>query len=498
MKHLPQYFLTLAILLGLPLRASCTIHYVDLNSTNTTPPYTSWTIAATNIQEAVDAAVAGDEIVVTNGLYAAGQRTNSDTRVVVDKPVSLRSMNGPIYTGVSGRVRGGSLTCVYLTNGASLSGFTLTGGSGGVSCEGFGAVISNCVITGNRIDGAYFRENVGGGGAFGGTLYNCTLTDNSVTTTGSGLFAGGGGAYFCLLNNCTLSGNSASVTDTTNSISVPCVAAGGGAYLCTLNNCTLTGNSVSGNAGYGGGGGGATQSTLNNCTLSQNEAVHGGGAQGCTLNNCIIYFNNYENCDSSTLNYSCTTLQPATGFGCITNAPSFVVPNGWDDLRLQSNSPCINAGNNSYVASPTDLDGNLRVQGGTVDMGAYEFQSPASVISYAWLQQFGLPTDGSADFADTDRDGLNNWQEWVCGTDPTNTLSALRLFVPVPTGTNVLLSWQSIAGKNYFLERSASLGPPVFQPLATNIAGQLNTTTFSDTNAIGAGPWFYRVGVSGR
>jgi hypothetical protein len=51
-------------------------------------------------------------------------------------------------------------------------------------------------------------------------------------------------------------------------------------------------------------------------------------------------------------------------------------------------------------------------------------------------------------------------------------------------------------GLNYFLERAANLGAqPPFFPLATNIIGQPGTTTFTDTNAGGAGPFFYRVGV---
>jgi hypothetical protein len=45
-------------------------HYVAQHSTNSTPPYTNWATAATIIQDAVEAAVEGDEVVVTNGTYS--------------------------------------------------------------------------------------------------------------------------------------------------------------------------------------------------------------------------------------------------------------------------------------------------------------------------------------------------------------------------------------------------------------------------------------------
>jgi hypothetical protein len=336
-----------------------------------------------------------------------------------------------------------------------------------VWCESGGEVVSNCVLTRNRAKGDYGV----GGGAFGGTLKNCTIIANSATVFG-------GGTGESTLIDCTLSRNSAS--------------GGGGVYYGALDNCVVTGNTAVG-------GGGVYVATLNNCTVNDNLATRdGGGVSWSTLNNCIVYFNsapdaaNYSFCS---LNYSCTTPLPAEGTANLDSAPLYVDGAG-GNLRLLSNSPCINAGSNSSAPAGPDLDGNRRIAGGTVDIGAYEFQSPQSLISYAWLQQYGLSTDGSADVTDADGDGLNNWQEWRAGTNPTNALSVLRLLSSAPGAPGVIVSWQSVSGLNYFLERGIDLGAQSpFLPLATNIVGQPGMTTFTDTKAVSAEPFFYRVGV---
>jgi len=65
-----------------------------------------------------------------------------------------------------------------------------------------------------------------------------------------------------------------------------------------------------------------------------------------------------------------------------------------------------------------------------------------------------------------------------------------------PTGIDGTVSWQSVAGVNYFLERSTNLSAaPSFTLLATNLPGQPGTTSYTDTNGAAAPRLFYRVGV---
>jgi hypothetical protein len=227
-----------------------------------------------------------------------------------------------------------------------------------------------------------------------------------------------------------------------------------------------------------------------NCTIIGNTASNqGGGVYGGTVTNSIIYAN-ANNFMPSAANYFLTSVTD-----CWTNDPGFVNP-GAGDYHLASNSPCINSGNNAFVSAADDLDGNLRIAGGTVDLGCYEYQSPTSVISYAWLEQYGLPTNGSVDYADSDGTGMNNWQKWIAGLNPTNPVSMLLMESPSASNSTpgITVTWQSVSTRTYYLQRTPDLTVP-FSAIQSNLIGRAGFTSFIDQSATNAGPYFYRVGV---
>jgi hypothetical protein len=342
------------------------------------PPFTDWSTAATNIQQAIDAASAGDMIWVTNGVYATGGKVKAGdltNRIALDKAVTVRSVNGPGATVIEGQwdptTTNGPLAirCAWLTNGATLSGFTLRGGAtrnsgdlstlrsgGGIWCSssnGFpgACFLTDCIIKDNRAEQ--------GAGAYYGFLNHCVLSNNVTLSNGSG-----GGAASSGLINCLVTGNSAT--------------RGGGLYQSTATNCVLSRNSANT-------GGGASASTLHNCTLTENVAnvaaggLDSGGFTSVAVN-CILWNNRTPAGTSANysltvkLNYCCTSPLPfpSAGSGNIAADPQLLA----DGIHLAAASPCRGAGTN--LVSGTDIDGQSWAN--PPSMGCDEWQPTTIVV----------------------------------------------------------------------------------------------------------------------
>lgn len=254
--------------------------YVWTNSPSDGPG-TDWTNAFHTIQGAVDAAAGGDLVLVTNGVYNTGTRVTPGgsllNRVVINKAITVQSVNGPADTIIvgAGPVGAGAVRCVFLSSNAVLSGFTLSGGctrtngSSTLDQSGGGAyatnsLLTNCVITGNAA--CYY-----GGGVIYGEIRNCTVTRNEVNLNPSS--GGGGGTYRTIVWDSDIVSNRA--------------PAGGGTRAGTIYHSRIVGNTAWWNYG-----GGAFRGTLTGCLIQANYANYfSGGAEGATLYNCEIIDN---------------------------------------------------------------------------------------------------------------------------------------------------------------------------------------------------------------
>jgi len=209
---------------------------------------------------------------------------------------------------------------------------------GGIYGNGTLAVISKCLIQANTC------EKAGGGiNGINGMISHCTITGNTATS--------GGGLDKChgKIVNCLIADNTAE-------------------NVAALNNCD----------GY-----------IINCTITSNTAGTDGVLRGCdgTITNCIIWANSPDTFTNHTaaMTYSCWP-DGTTGTGNINTEPEFIDA----DYHLPLFSPCIDAGDPNCVPvlNEKDLNGNPRVIGSRVDMGAYELAEPwpQPQEPYIWLE----------------------------------------------------------------------------------------------------------------
>jgi len=305
---------------------------------------------------------------------------------------------------------GGNGAVVTFNNDWSvLTGFTITNGSnnsgGGIYCNGqceeMAPTISHCIITGNSAE-------VGGGIA----CYDSSPTISHCIIAGNWAYDGGGG--------------------------IDCNNEWVG-FSPTISHCLIVGNS----AWYGGGifsTGGSP--TIGHCDISTNYAGGGGGIL-CAGGNMMVHHTilwadtapygpeiaivspsvltiGYSDVQGGLTGISYPPgHQPHWDANDINADPMFVRdpnagPDGYwgsadddfGDLHLLGDSPCIDAGDPNFIPDPDtnmDMDGQPRIVGCRVDIGADEF-----------VYLGDIEPDGDVDFADF-AVFAGYWQDTNCG-----------------------------------------------------------------------------------
>lgn len=128
-----------------------------------------------------------------------------------------------------------------------------------------------------------------------------------------------------------------------------------------------------------------------------------------------------------------------------------------------------------YLAGDTSPLATVKCVGTAVSTGG---------IPAWWLSKFNLPLDGSATNSDPDHDGFTNLDEYHAGTSPIDAGSKLSISGFSPTGDgNFILTWNSIPGFNYSVERGTSLSATSFSSIAYVTATNTTTSLIVDTQA---------------
>ncbi len=424
-----------------------TTYYVSQDGANTDG--LTWNNAFNQVQDAIDAASSGDEVWVAKGTYYPTSPNPLGTNgAVLARTYTFIIRNGiDVYGGFSGDETSleertnywiGQINETILsgdldqnddyTQWDTYSSNSVNNANNSYNVVYYYNVYTETVLDGFTISGGNANRKVSrpyhdGGGAHltnnKAFLRNCRLIYNRGNNAGGAITFSGGTLIDCVFSYNLATGECGDTGD------------GGAVKLHNggnLINCIITDNYSSNGSARGGGVccSWSTGHRIVNCVIANNRTNGTGGGIGNYGTNTsrtkafnTILWGNYQDNNriqfggtSMTFSY-CAIEGGYTGTGNInlseTNetGPNFFNPVD-GDWRLESSSPCLNTGNNSYIDGSdsllpvisTDIDGNPRVLDTTVDMGVYEhgyivLNPDANGIIYVKSASSGL-ADGSS------------------------------------------------------------------------------------------------------
>jgi hypothetical protein len=382
------------------------------------------------IQAAINASADGDNIVVAPGVYREAIVLNGKAVTLRSSAgPALTTIDAATLTANS------VIRCVNGEGPDTvIDGFTVTGGSGtlennrrkggGMLNKNASPTVVNCVFRANEIRAYEFEIEGSGAGMYNEnahpTVRACTFVENELLGC-NGWLNGGAGMYndnsSPMVAECRFENN----------------AGNNGGGMMNINganptvvNCHFEGNTVT----YSGGGMNLTNgasATVTNCVFTANESWHGAAlysySSDMQLSSCTIYANVAERAGgaayvfyptadtrlaNSVLWNNVGALEPANAeighTGAAPTVRSSVVKGGYPgvgviaanpqfenaaagDFRLKDGSPALDVGEDDFLPMdtmdldgdgvffeilPVDMNGDTRLAGVGLDMGAFE------------------------------------------------------------------------------------------------------------------------------
>ena len=332
------------------------------------------------IQDALDEAVAGCEVILAAGTYEVS------SPIVVNKAVTVSGEGSVVVRNTVGAASGSTNHRVMdISGGALVTGLVIENGS---VFNGYGgcidvtaATVSNCVIRGGTATRGD-TGNVGGGGVSlrsNAVLTHCYVTNNVVTGTSTGNGDNAGGAIFIhndnkpvRILNTLVAGNRYVCTEGAAAKSGAAGILFGGANENSLvENCTIAGNTVEGALSSDSAGLYCTSWSAvfrNNVIAGNFETAKGESGKYTSAKidttNCTVTYCVTDDAEPLKANMNCSVSTVDEIFKNFAKG----------DYRPKPKGALFDAGAAPSAVSESDLAGNARVKFEKIDVGCFECQ----------------------------------------------------------------------------------------------------------------------------